>query len=400
MCLTDLALQPIDLILSVFLSGSSLALAVSIAQRIYVARKVPRLPEIIEVSNEPLVSMIVPFRNEAGNLPNLLDSLKGQEYKNLEIVLADDQSTDNSARIAEDFARKARNCKVVTVKDRPEGWVGKTWACEEGFRRASGEWLLFTDADVQFNKDGIRKSLSYAISNKLELLTLTPRILCRSFWAKLIQPVFHYFLLVLYSPLRVNNPNDRFGYVFGSFFLIKKSTYVILGRHEAVKGSLIEDRAFGALAKQKGAKMMMVYGNDNFSSVWTTSLVDVIHGMERIVSFSVSVNPLKGVAFAIVIFVLMVLPFLVVLSAVLSYLAGMQVSPILLTLSIVASILVLLASSLEVLGSLKLSPAYIFGAPIGGLLFITAVMTASYKNAFRKQITWKGRAYDSSEVEF
>lgn len=400
MLLTDFALQLVDLITSVFLLGSSLALTVSIVRRIYVERKVPRLPERIESSDEPLVSIIAPFRNEEGNLPNLLDSLKEQDYKNLEIILVDDRSTDNSTEIAEDFARKAWNCKVVAVKDRPEEWVGKTWACEEGFRSAGGEWLLFTDADVQFKKDVIRKSLSYAISNKLELLTLTPRILCRSFWAKLIQPIFHYLLLVLYSPLRVNNPNDKFGYVFGSFFLINRSTYVRLGGHKVVKSSLIEDRAFGALAKQKGVKMMMVYGDEDFSSVWATRLADVIHGMERIVSFSVSVNPLRGVAFAIVIFVVMVLPFLAVLSALFSYLVGMQFSPILFMLSIIASILVLFASSIEILGPLKLSPAYIPAAPLGGLLFITAVLTASYKNALRKRITWKGRKYDSSEVEF
>ncbi len=400
MLLTDFALQLIDLIFSVLLLCSSLALAGSIVRRISVGRKVPRLPERIDLSDEPLVSIIVPFRNEEGNLPNLLESLKEQDYKNLEIILVDDQSTDNSTKIAEGYAKRVRNCKVVTVKDRPEGWVGKTWACEEGFRRAGGEWLLFTDADVQFKEGVIHKSLNYAISNNLELLTLTPKILCKSFWAKLIQPIFHYFLMVLYSPLRVNNPNDKFGYVFGSFFLIRKSIYVSLGRHETVKSSLIEDRAFGALAKQKGAKMMMVYGNENFSSVWATRLADVIHGMERIVSFSVSVNPLRGVAFAIVIFVVMVLPFLAVMSSLFLYLVGSHFSPILSTLSIITSLLVLFASSIEVLGPLKLSPAYILAAPLGGLLFITAVLTASYKNAFRKRITWKGRKYDSSEVEF
>ncbi|MBI2127057.1 MAG: glycosyltransferase [Thaumarchaeota archaeon] len=398
--MTDFALQLADFILSVLLLCSSFALAGSIARRITVGRKIPRLPQRLEVNDEPLVSIIVPFRNEEKNLPNLLESLKEQDYENLEIILVDDQSTDDSTKITEDFAKKVRNCKVVTVKDRPEEWVGKTWACEEGFRRAGGEWLLFTDADVQFKKDVVRKSLSYAISNNLELLTLTPRILCRSFWAKLIQPIFHYSLMVLYSPLRVNNPNDMFGYVFGSFFLIRKSTYVSLGRHESVRSSLIEDRAFGALAKQKGTKMMMVYGSESFSSVWATRFADVIHGMERIVSFSVSINPLRGVAFAIAMFVVMVLPFLIVLSALFLYLVGMQLSPILFMLTIIASILVLCASSIEVLGPLKLSPAYILAAPLGGLLFITAVLTASYKNALRKRITWKGREYDSSEVEF
>lgn len=387
-------------ILLLILLGASLVMIISIKRRINVAKKVPKLPSNAEEFEEPLVSVIVPFRNEEANLPSLLKSLEDQNHSNMEIVLVNDQSTDTSPKIADDFAHKHEFCKVVSTEEKPEGWVGKTWACEMGFRNAKGEWLIFTDADVQFKIGMIRRALSLAITKNLDILTLMPRILCRSIWANLIQPIFYHLLLVLYSPLRVNNPNDLFAYLFGSFFLIRKSTYIALGRHEVVKDSLIEDRAFGAIAKQKNAKLMMVDASSSFTSLWATGLADVIHGIERIASFSINVNPLRGIAFALGLFIINILPFLVIPVALLWYTQGIVFSEILLMIAAFAAALTLLATSIEVLGPLKISPIYIPAAPLGGALFAFSLLTASYKNAFKKQIVWKGRAYRPSEVRF
>jgi len=168
-------------LLALILLGSSFIMAVSIKKRVTVARRVPKLQkETVSFAEEPLVSLIVPFRNEEANLPNLFSSLAKQDYPNIEIVLVDDQSIDKSPQIAKDFAVMHKNCKVVSVKEKPEGWTGKTWACEEGFRNSSGEWLLFTDADVEFEKSLIARALHFALSKNIEVLTLMPRILCKN----------------------------------------------------------------------------------------------------------------------------------------------------------------------------------------------------------------------------
>ncbi len=227
-----------------------------------------------------------------------------------------------------------------------------------------------------------------------------PRILCKSLWAKLIQPIFIHLLLVLYSPLRVNDQKDPFAYVFGSFFLVQRRKYVEIGRHEAVRKSLIEDRAFGFLAKQKGHIIMMLGASDSFTSVWAKSFADVTHAIERITSFSINVNPLRGVAVATGTFMVTILPFIALVTSFLWYSQGVAFSEVILILSLIASILALLASSIEVLGSLKLSPIYVIASPLGGLLFGMSILTASYKNAFRKKIVWRGREYDTAEIEF
>ncbi|MBM3897682.1 MAG: glycosyltransferase [Thaumarchaeota archaeon] len=388
-------------LLTLLLLGSSIGMAVSIKKRIVIGRHLPKLPkETVSLTEKPLVSIIVPFRNEETNLPNLFSSIAQQNYPNLEIILVDDQSSDKSHQIAKDFESKHKNCRVVSVKEKPEGWTGKTWACEEGFRNSNGEWLLFTDADVEFEKSVISKALGFAISNKIDVLTLMPRMLCQSFWSKVIQPIFVHVLIVLYSPLRVNNPKDPFAYVFGSFFLIQKSKYVQIGEHEVVRKSLIEDRALGFLAKQKGLKIIMLEAADRFTSVWAKSLVDVIHVIERIASYSINVNPLRGVAFAVGTLMVTVLPFIALLLSLLWYSQRLAFSEIVIVLSLVAGILTFLASSIEILGSLKLSPIYVIVSPLGGLLFSISMLTAAYKNAFRKKIVWRGREYETAKIEF
>lgn len=386
--------------LMICFAGAALVLVISIRKRIITGKRILKLPEGILIDNMPLVSVVVPFRDEEANLPTLLESLNQQDYPNIEVILADDQSTDSSRKIAENFAKGFPKTRVVSVKARPAGWVGKTWACEEGFRAATGEWILFTDADVRFYKSAIKKAIVFAVAKKLDVLTLMPKILCKSIWAKLIQPFFYHFLLVLYSPLKVNDVSNPFAYVFGAFFLIRKSTYEHVGRHEAVKSSIVEDRAIGALAKQKGAKLLMVDGSENYDSVWASTLSDVIHGIERIASFSINVNPIRGIFFAAGVFITTVLPFLMAPIALVWYLQEVAYADIMLLLSLIIVALVMIAGSIEVMGPLKLSKVYMVAAPLGGLLFSVAMLTAAYKNAFKKQMVWKGRAYTASEIEF
>ena len=139
---------------------------------------------------------------------------------------------------------------------------------------------------------------------------------------------------------------------------------------------------------------------DSLTSVWAESLADVTHAIERIVSFSISVDPLRGVVFAGGTFVVTILPFVTLAISLLWYSEGVAFSEIILILSFIAGSLALLGSSIEVFGSLKLSPIYVIASPLGGLLFSLIVLTASYKNAFRKKIVWRGREYNTAEIEF
>ena len=206
----------------------------------------------------PKVSIILPARNEEEFLGKCLDSLIDQDYENYEIIVIDDSSEDSTGKIISEYAKKNSKVIHVSAKPKPEGWMGKNWACMEGYRKATGELLLFTDADTTHAKKcNITCSLT-SFSFELDALSVIPKMLTFDFWTNITLPMISTFLHTRFSALNVNNPSKKTGYFFGSFFILKKSTYEQVGMHEGVKHEIIEDGALGKKVKESGYKMKMV----------------------------------------------------------------------------------------------------------------------------------------------
>jgi len=123
--------------------------------------------------------------------------------------------------------------------------MGKNWACIEGYKKASGDLVLITDADTVHTSSVISLAVSHLLSLKLDALTVIPRMLCLDKITKITLPMISTFLHTRFSALRVNDASKGTGYFFGSFFIIRKSTYDSVGTHEGVKGELVEDGALG-----------------------------------------------------------------------------------------------------------------------------------------------------------
>ncbi|HII04341.1 MAG TPA: glycosyltransferase, partial [Candidatus Nitrosotenuis sp.] len=208
--------------------------------------------------HNPRVSVILPARNEENFIQKCLDSLTAQDYPNYEIITIDDSSEDSTGSIIAQYAKK--NSKVIHVSagPKPEGWMGKNWACMEGYKKVTGELLLFTDADTKFEKNVISLAVSHLESFSLDALTAIPKMVCLDFWTRITLPVLSTFLHTRFSAMRVNDPTKNTGYFFGSFFIIRKKTYDTVGTHEGVKHEIIEDGALGKKVKESGHKMKMV----------------------------------------------------------------------------------------------------------------------------------------------
>ena len=132
----------------------------------------------------PKVSIILPARNEEKYLAKCLDSLIDQDYQNYEIIVIDDSSEDSTGKIIAEYAKKNSKVIHVSANSKPEGWMGKNWACMEGYRQATGELLLFTDADTKHSKQVISLSVSHLLSLKLDALSAIPRLLTFDFLTK------------------------------------------------------------------------------------------------------------------------------------------------------------------------------------------------------------------------
>ena len=209
-------------------------------------RNTPYLDRFEKKQHEkPRVSIILPARNEEKFIARCLDSLLDQDYENYEIVAIDDSSEDSTADIIKQYAQKSSKLVYVSARKKPDDWVGKNWACVEGYKKATGQLLLFTDSDTRHSQKVVSLAVSHLLSLNLDALTAIPRMLCLDKWTKITLPIISTFLHTRFSALRVNDPRKKTGYFFGSFFLIKNETYRAVGTHEGVKHELIEDGALG-----------------------------------------------------------------------------------------------------------------------------------------------------------
>ena len=173
----------------------------------------------------PRVSVILPARNEERFIGKCLDSLLDQDYDNYEIIAIDDSSEDETGRIISDYAKNDPRVVHVSARSKPDGWMGKNWACMEGYKKATGDLLLFTDSDTKHSRSVISLAVSHLLSLDLDALTVIPKMICIDAWTKITLPVLSTFLHTRFSALRVNDPSKRTGYFFGSFFIIRRDTY-------------------------------------------------------------------------------------------------------------------------------------------------------------------------------
>ena len=231
--MSDIAIDVFNYIFTAILIGVSLAWISLILSMHKSFTKTPYLDKFENSANQiPKVSIILPARNEEKFIGKCLESLVKQDYTNYEIMAVDDSSDDDTWKIIEKYAKSSKKVVPVKADPKPAGWMGKNWACIEGFKRATGDLLLFTDADTQYSEKVISFAVAHLLSEKLDVLTVIPRLLCLDSITKITLPMLSTFLHSRYSALNVNNPKKGIGYFFGSFFIIKKEIYEKIGTHE------------------------------------------------------------------------------------------------------------------------------------------------------------------------
>jgi chlorobactene glucosyltransferase len=250
-------------------------------------------PAAETIRDPPNISLIVPARNEGQNLQRCLDSLLRQDYPQdrLNIIVVDDNSTDDTFVVASSFACKSRQLKVVKAPLLPPGWCGKPHACWVGTRmsRPGDEWLCFIDADVQAELPLITSALAAARSQQLALLSLAPRQRLGSFAERLIIPC-GLFLLAFYQDLQA--VQSRYGAQVtanGQFMLVRRQAYESVGGHAAVYNAICEDLELALLIKKAGGHVLLQDGRSllaarmytGWSSLWTglsKNIVEMLGG--------------------------------------------------------------------------------------------------------------------------
>lgn len=237
--------------------------------------------------NTPLVSVIVPARNEERNIRRCVESLLEQDYGNYEVIVIDDGSTDATPRILDELlASHPRSDRLYVLRlrdDLPQGWAGKPHAIHKGTQEARGKWLLFTDADTWHAPNALRSSLTQAIEEQADLFTLGSTQELPAFWDKVMMPMVYLGISMLYPPKLVNDPLSKVAIANGQYILIRREVYDALGGYARpeLRGTLLDDRNLARVVKAHGYKLHFVDGRGLISVRMYHNLKEIWRGWRK-----------------------------------------------------------------------------------------------------------------------
>lgn len=212
------------------------------------------------------LSILIPARNEADNIGHLLESLIPQQDYIKEILVLDDQSTDGTSSVVRKYQHKLSNLKLYQGKDLPSGWTGKNYACQQLGEYAEGEWLLFLDADVTLEKNGLAL-LQPCLDNNYRMISAFPRQRVHTFLERMLVP-FMIFLVICHLPIRqvMKTQDPKFAAAHGAFICIHKESYQNAGGHAAIKSAIVDDMELMRLMKRSQFPVALLRG-EKFASM-------------------------------------------------------------------------------------------------------------------------------------
>ncbi len=254
--------------------------------------------QLNEPTDWPLVSVVIAARDEEQRIGQTLTALLDSDYPAMEVILANDRSTDRTAGIAESIVAHDDRLRLVTIDQVPDGWLGKTNAMTQAAKLASGQFLLFTDGDIQFSPDAIRLAMRYTLDRQLDHFCLFPSMETEG-WAERVLVSFFAMLFAFGTQpwlRRLRFPSAYYG--IGAFNLVRRSAYDAAGGHEPIRLDILDDVKLGKLLFKQRASADYLIAEDAVRVRWQPSAWGVIRGLEKNAFASMSYSLVKMLGFS------------------------------------------------------------------------------------------------------
>jgi chlorobactene glucosyltransferase len=348
----------------------------------------------IPPENPPLVSVIVPARNEAHNIAPCVTSILATTYPNMEMIVVDDSSTDGTSQIARDAARRDPRARFITSPPLPEGWFGKQWACASGARIARGSVLQFTDADTVHGPDLLTRSINAMRRTRSHLFSVAGRQELGGFWEKVIQPQIFTILSMRYggtqSITEATNVRDKIA--TGQCIFVTHDSYNAIGGHASVRSSVAEDLMLAQKFFGARKRVVVMLGVDQLSVRMYASLREIIGGWRKnVFAGGLDSVPFGRVGQTILPLFLLMPPVMALLPPLgLAFAAfGLATSGTLLAWAVISTAATLIWW-IVVYVTIGENPLYALAYPLGALVLLYIFFTAVIRG---RRVTWKGRTY-------
>lgn len=336
----------------------------------------------------PRISLIFAARDEEEKLPAALATMTALDYPQLEIIAVDDRSQDGTGRILDEFAQAHARLRVVHIDKLPAGWLGKPHALQKAYEVATGDWLLFTDADVRFHADVLRRVVTVVSERKLDHLTLLVDMDLAGFWETVLMTFFGLAFHLGNAPYSASNPKSR-GYVgVGAFQLLRREAYEKSGTHRRLAAEVIDDMKLAKIVKQAGFRSEVGVSADAVIVRWQAGLGNLIRGTTKNFFAVFGYSLPFALASLTAMFVTNVLPFAGVAfgSGWVRILAG-----------IAAGMALVFHAAVDV--AMRVSPLYALTHPVGALFFCYMVARSTVVTLWRGGIVWRGTFYPLEELK-
>ncbi|MGO9123441.1 MAG: glycosyltransferase [Terriglobales bacterium] len=379
-----------------WIAGSILAL-VWFSRLLEAALGVPKITDVSlpewdrkPTAGSPRVSIVVPARNEAEHIEQTLTQLLQLDYENYQVIAVDDRSTDGTGEVMDRVASTAKGrerLRTIHVSSLPPNWLGKAHAMWTGAKHASGEWLLFTDADVRFRPDTLTRTLAYASAQCADHLVLFPDFVMHGPGERMMIAFFQTLFLFGHRPWKVADPRTKDFMGVGAFNLIRRPVYDAIGTYEALRFEVLDDMKLGKVVKTAGYVQRNVFGRGLLSIRWAIGPMGVVENLTKNMFAVMSFQWWRATASAFGLVFLNLMPFAGVVLA-----HGWERALYAVALVSMFGIYVGMSRMSDI-------PAYyIMLHPVSAVLFVYIMLRSMTLTLARGGVVWRGTFYPLEEL--
>jgi glycosyltransferase involved in cell wall biosynthesis len=335
----------------------------------------------------PKVSLIFAARDEQEKLPGALTTLVAIDYPQLEIIGADDRSGDATPQILDDFAAKHSPLKVMHIGELPPGWLGKPHALQKAYEASSGELLVFTDADVKFAPDALRRVVTLFTERELDHLSLLCDVERSRFWDTVFLSFFGMGFQLATDPSSLGNPNSRSYAGVGAFQMLRRSAYEACGTHRRLAMEVVDDMKLGKLVKLAKLRSGLAVAQNYVSVEWHAGIGNLVRGVEKNF-FAGAQFRLSTVAAQVLTLLLMnVLPFFGLIFGH-GWIRGFAS----------VAVLIALCFHLGVDAVMRIPPVYCLTLPLGALIVSYMILRSTVITLRQGGVLWRGTFYPLEDL--
>ncbi len=349
----------------------------------------------------PRVAIIVPARNEAASIEQALTRLLALDYDNYEVITVNDRSTDQTGAIMDTVAassdptiwsdsspRQSHHLDVIHIHELPAGWMGKTHAMWTAATAATdADWLLFTDADVMFRTDCIRRAITYAEQERADHVVLFPHLLMEHVGEKMMLSFFQLMFVFGHRAWKVADPKSKDHMGIGAFNLVRRSTYEAVGTYQALRFEVVDDMKLGKVIKNAGFRQRCVIGSELLEIRWAMGARGVVHNLTKNFFAVMSFQWWRAIGFCIIAALANILPFVGVVAA-----HGAARIPYAVSLGCIF----ILYTGMSLYSDV--GPWYFFLHPVATLLLIYTMLRSTLFTLWRGGVDWRGTFYPLEEL--